>query len=160
MVDGVEESSSQTAPCYCTPGHRIKTYRRSTWVTATTPQNTTQKSISIVFCVSVIRHDSSLSKYRKQKQFPLEFAGNTKNGTCPGGDCFCLRYLLSDESWRITLTQKTMKMDFCVVFCDHAMIHHYNADTMGLASALMRGNREFTNVRRRRQDDGKTNCLK
>ena len=33
-------------------------------------QNTTQKSISIVFCVSVIRHDSSLSKYRKQKQSP------------------------------------------------------------------------------------------
>jgi hypothetical protein len=33
-------------------------------------QNTTQKSISIVFSVSVIRHDSSLSKYRKQKQSP------------------------------------------------------------------------------------------
>ena len=33
-------------------------------------QNTTQKSISIVFCVSAIRHDSSLSKYRKQKQSP------------------------------------------------------------------------------------------
>jgi hypothetical protein len=43
--------------------------------------------------------------------------GNTKNGARPGGDCFCLRYLLSDESWRITLTQKTMEMDFCVVFC-------------------------------------------
>jgi hypothetical protein len=34
-------------------------------------QNTTQKSISIAFCVSSIRHDSSLSKYRKQKQSPL-----------------------------------------------------------------------------------------
>jgi hypothetical protein len=34
-----------------------------------------------------------------------------------GGDCFCLRYWLNDESWRITLTQKTMEMDFCVVFC-------------------------------------------
>ena len=34
-----------------------------------------------------------------------------------GGDCFCLRYLLSDESWRIELTQKAMEMDFCVVFC-------------------------------------------
>jgi hypothetical protein len=33
-------------------------------------QNTTQKSISIVFSVSAIRHDSSLSKYRKQKQSP------------------------------------------------------------------------------------------
>jgi hypothetical protein len=39
----------------------------------------------------------------------------------PGGDCFCLRYLLSDESWRIELTQKTMEMDFCVVFCDWAL---------------------------------------
>jgi hypothetical protein len=33
-------------------------------------QNTIQKSISIVFCVSAIRHDSSLSKYRKQKESP------------------------------------------------------------------------------------------
>ena len=48
----------------------------------TTPQNTTQKSISIVFSVSAIRHDSSLSKYRKQKQSP---PGNTKNGERPGG---------------------------------------------------------------------------
>jgi hypothetical protein len=59
------------------------------------PQNTTQKSISFVFCVSAIRHDSSLSKYRKQKQSPP--------WTCAilsisRGDCFCLRYLLSDES--------------------------------------------------------------
>jgi hypothetical protein len=45
-------------------------------------QNTTQKSISIVFSVSSIRHDSSLSKYRKQKQSP---SGNTKNGARPGG---------------------------------------------------------------------------
>ena len=45
-------------------------------------QNTTQKSISIVFCVSSIRHDSSLSKCRKQKQFP---PGNTKNGARSGG---------------------------------------------------------------------------
>jgi hypothetical protein len=67
------------------------------------PQNTTQKSISIVFNISSIRHDSSLSKYRKQKQHPPV---NTKNGTHPGGYCFCLRYLLSDESWRITVTQK------------------------------------------------------
>ena len=33
-------------------------------------QNTVQKSISIVFCVSAIRHNSSLGKYRKQKQSP------------------------------------------------------------------------------------------
>ena len=44
-----------------------------TWgliILAALPQNTTQKSISIAFCVSAIRHDSSLSKYRKQKQPP------------------------------------------------------------------------------------------
>jgi hypothetical protein len=33
------------------------------------------------------------------------------------GGCFCLRYLLSDESWRIALMQKPMEMDFCIVFC-------------------------------------------
>jgi hypothetical protein len=33
-------------------------------------QNTIQKSISIVFCVSTICHDLSLGKYRKQKQSP------------------------------------------------------------------------------------------
>jgi hypothetical protein len=59
-------------------------------------QNTTQKSISIAFCVSYIRHDLSLSKYRKQKQSP---PGNTKNGARPGGDSSvdgtCM---LSDES--------------------------------------------------------------
>jgi hypothetical protein len=38
-----------------------------------------------------------------------------------GGDCFCLRSLLSDESWRIALTQKTMEMDFCVVFCGNTV---------------------------------------
>jgi hypothetical protein len=38
-----------------------------------------------------------------------------------GGGCFCLRYLLSDQSCRIALTQKPMEMDFCIVFC--AMIH-------------------------------------
>ena len=39
-------------------------------ISTLSPQNTTQKSISIAFCVSSIRHDSSLSKYRKQKQSP------------------------------------------------------------------------------------------
>ena len=34
-------------------------------------QNTIQKYISIVFCVSAIRHElSPLGKYRKQKQSP------------------------------------------------------------------------------------------
>jgi hypothetical protein len=56
------------------------------------------------FCVSAIRHDSLLGKYRKQKQSPpLEIF---KMAHVQGGDCFCLRYLLSDESWRIALTQK------------------------------------------------------
>jgi hypothetical protein len=59
-------------------------------------QNTTQKSISIAFCVSSIRHDSSLSKYRKQKQSPPWKI--LKTAHVQGGDCFCLRYLLSDES--------------------------------------------------------------
>jgi hypothetical protein len=45
-------------------------YRATQCLTMVLPQNTTQKSISIVFCVSAIRHDSSLSKYRKQKQSP------------------------------------------------------------------------------------------
>ena len=54
------------------------------------PKNTIQKSISIVFCVSAIHHDSSLSKYRKQKRSP---PGNIQNGTHPGGNSFCLRYL-------------------------------------------------------------------
>jgi hypothetical protein len=60
-----------------------------------TPQNTTQKSISFVFCVSSIRHDSSLSKYRKQKQSP---PGNTQNGTRPGG--WLLLFTVLAE-WRI-----------------------------------------------------------
>jgi hypothetical protein len=33
-------------------------------------QNTIQKSVSIVFCVSAIRHDLSLSKYRKEAVTP------------------------------------------------------------------------------------------
>ena len=78
-------------------------------------QNTTQKSISIAFCVSSIRHDSSLNKYRKQKQSPP--------WTCAifsifRGGCFCLRYLLSDESWRIDLTQKAMEIGLlCSILC-------------------------------------------
>jgi hypothetical protein len=41
---------------------------------STVPQNTIQKSISIGFCVSAIRHDSSLSKYRKQKHPPWKYS--------------------------------------------------------------------------------------
>jgi hypothetical protein len=78
-------------------------------------QNTTQKSISIVF---LHKRFSSLSKYCKQKQTPLEIP---KMAHVQGGDCFCLWYLLSDESWRIALTRKTMKM-VCVVFC-HCWAH-------------------------------------
>jgi hypothetical protein len=64
-------------------------------VCCTGAQNTTQKSISIVFSVSAICHDSSLSKYRKQKQSP---PGNTKNGERPGG--WLLLFTVLAE-WRI-----------------------------------------------------------
>ena len=62
----------------------------------------------------MIRHSASTVN---RSSLPLEIL---KMAHVQGGDCFCLRYLLSDESWRITLTQKTMEMDFCVVFCDMA----------------------------------------
>jgi hypothetical protein len=38
------------------------------WQRLLESQNVINKSISIAFCVSAIHHDSSLSKYRKQKQ--------------------------------------------------------------------------------------------
>jgi hypothetical protein len=50
----------------------------------------------------------------------------------PGGECFCLRYLLSDESCRTALTLKTMEMDFCVVFCGNTVVaqiqHRYTTE--------------------------------
>jgi hypothetical protein len=54
-----------------------------------------------------------------------------------GGDCFCLRYLLSHESWRITLTQKTMEMDFCVVFCDIVERFFLRWSTLGKLKVLL-----------------------
>jgi hypothetical protein len=78
-------------------------------------QNTTQKSISIVFCVSTIHHDLSPSKYREQKQSPPWMCAIL---SISRGDCFRLWNLLSDEWWRIALTQKPMEMDFCIEFCD------------------------------------------
>jgi hypothetical protein len=45
------------------------------------------------------------------------------------GDYFCLRYLLSDESWRIAITQKTMEMAFCIAFCATALRFRYSALT-------------------------------
>jgi hypothetical protein len=83
------------------------------WSQILTPwaQNTIQKSISIVFLRKryfvMIRHSASTVNR------------NIQNGAHPGGGCFCLLYLLSDESWRIALrlTQKTMEMDFRIVFC-------------------------------------------
>jgi hypothetical protein len=58
-----------------TPNKNVQDERDETFTTTSSKgrviaQNTTQKSISIVFSVSVIRHDSSLSKYRKQKESP------------------------------------------------------------------------------------------
>ena len=37
-------------------------------------------------------------------------------GTCRR--CFCLKHLLSDESYRIALTRKTLKMTFCI-YCTY-----------------------------------------
>jgi hypothetical protein len=51
--------------------------RRAGHVTSTLSHNTIQKSLSIVFCGSAIPYDSSLNKYRKQKQ---SLPGNTQNG--------------------------------------------------------------------------------
>ena len=62
-------------------------------------QNTIQKSISIVFCVSGIRHDPSLSKYRKQKQSP---PGNIQNGTRPGGWLLLFTVLAHPRSQGLT----------------------------------------------------------
>ena len=58
---------------------------------------------NVVFCVSAIRHDSSLSKCPKQKQSPpgkhSKWHFTQRHFECfPGGDCFCLGHLLSDES--------------------------------------------------------------
>ena len=78
-------------------------------------QNTTQKSISIVFSVSAIRHDSSLSKYRKQKQSP---PGNTKNGERPGG--WLLLFTVLAE-WRIMTNNAYAKNNgdglLCSILC-------------------------------------------
>jgi hypothetical protein len=65
-----------------------------------TSQNTTHKSISIVFSANSIRHDSAITVNRSSHP-PV----NTKNGARPGAE------------WRIELTLKTMEMDLCVVFC-------------------------------------------
>jgi hypothetical protein len=56
------------------------------------------KSTPLFFCVSAIRHDSSLSKYRKQKQSPPPPTGNTQNGARPGG--WLLLFTVLAE-WRI-----------------------------------------------------------
>jgi hypothetical protein len=84
------------------------------------PQTTTQKSISIVFSVSSIRHDSSLSKYRKQKQHPLKILklvhiqGVTASvyGTC---------WVTNHDEWR--LRKKTIEMDFCVFTAYYTEVH-------------------------------------
>jgi hypothetical protein len=64
-----------------------------------------------IFFGLMIRHSASTVKRSSHPPGCVPF------WIFPGGDCFCLRYLPSDESWRIALTQKTMEMDFCIVFC-------------------------------------------
>jgi hypothetical protein len=48
----------------------------------------------------MIRHSASTVKRSSHPP------GRAPFWVFPGGDCFCLQYLLSDESWRIELTQK------------------------------------------------------
>ena len=50
----------------------------------------------------MIHHSASIVN---RSSHPLEIF---KMAHVQGGNCFCLRYLLSDESWPIALTQKTM----------------------------------------------------
>jgi hypothetical protein len=67
----------------------------------------------------MIRHSASTVN---RSSHPLEIL---KMAHVQGGDGFSLRYLLSDESWRIELTQKTMKMVFCVVLCGSILWLNY-----------------------------------
>ena len=62
-------------------------------------QSTIQKSISIVFCVSGIRHDSVTQQDRKQKQSP---PGNTQNGTRPGGVTGSVYCTTDDRSYQMS----------------------------------------------------------
>jgi hypothetical protein len=59
----------------------------------------------------------------------------------PGSDCFCLRYLLSDESWRIELRKKTMEMYFCVVFSGRIL--WLNSVTNEITSSIPHGDNKI-----------------
>ena len=61
-------------------------------------QNTTQKAISIVFCVNAIRHDSSLMQQVPSIEVVTPQLAILKMADVQGSDCCCLGYLLSDES--------------------------------------------------------------
>jgi hypothetical protein len=74
-------------------------------------QNTTQKSISIAFCVSSIRHDSSLSKYRKQKQSP---PGRAPFLVFPGGGLLLFTVL---AEWRIMTNRAYAKSNGDGLLC-------------------------------------------
>jgi hypothetical protein len=71
----------------------------------------------------MIRHSASTLN---RSSNPLEISKMALCGRKPwnfqGGVYFCLGYLPSDESWAIALTQKTMEMSFCVVFCDSGTV--------------------------------------
>ncbi len=58
-----------------------------------------QKVISVVFCVSVIRH-----------RFPSMSVDSSHQA--PQGDCFCLGHLLSDKSMTNSAYAKTIEMTF------------------------------------------------
>ena len=66
-----------------------------------------QKVIFSVFGVSNIRYDSSLNALSRKHGGFHYFQGD---------DCFHLGHLLRDESWRIAVTRKTLKMSFCTFY--------------------------------------------
>jgi hypothetical protein len=71
----------------------------------------TEVHLHIAFCVSSIRHDSSLSKYRKQKQSPLEIL---KMAHIQGSVCFF-------AEWRIMTNKAYAKSNgdglLCSILC-------------------------------------------
>jgi hypothetical protein len=81
---------STSYPGLCT----VQKPYQSLWTTQRPwAQNTIQKSISIVFWVSAIRHDLSLIKYPKQKQSP---PGSVPFWIFPGGEVTAAVY---DTCW-------------------------------------------------------------
>ena len=63
---------------------------------------------------SVLQYHCGLSKHPRQKHSP---PGHTcRFSKFSGGEWLCLGHLLSDESWRISLMRKTLRMTFCTFY--------------------------------------------